>query len=47
MKTKHAKNDYRTRVNHDEPETAADFLNFCLKSTNPTEENIVSSENIE
>ena len=43
MKSKHAKNDFSTRVNHEEPETAADFLNYCL---NENKQNLVTIQNI-
>ena len=47
MKSKSAKNDYKTRVDHEKPETSADFLNYCLKSTKPDQEDIVTVGNIE
>ena len=47
LKSKSAKNDYKQRVDHEKPETSADFLNYCLKSTDKVKEDIVTVGNIE
>ena len=46
LKSKSAKNDYKQRVDHEKPETSADFLNYCLKSTDKVKEDIVTVGNL-